>query len=136
MSVQVVVLNGGSSSGKYGIARCLKAIQPTPWISLGVDDLLDTLPPSLTDVDAGVTFGQQGQLTLGQGFRELEAAWLTGIAAMARADARIIVDDVFLGGATSQERVRQHLDGLEVLWVGVAATPPSRPAASWLVAAG
>ncbi len=123
MSVQVVVLNGGSSSGKARITRCLKAIQPTPWISLGVDDLLDTLPPSLTDVDAGVTFGQQGQLTLEQGFRELEEAGLTGIAAMARAGARIFVGRVFLGGVTSQERVRQHLEGLEVLWVGARCDP-------------
>jgi len=71
----------------------------------------------------GVTFGQQGQVTLGQGFRELEVAWLTGIAAMARAGARIFVGHVFLGDATSQERARQHLGGLEVLWVGVRCDP-------------
>jgi chloramphenicol 3-O phosphotransferase len=29
---QVIVLNGGSSSGKTGIARCLQAILPRPWI--------------------------------------------------------------------------------------------------------
>jgi chloramphenicol 3-O phosphotransferase len=40
---------GGSSSGKTGIARCLQAILPRPWISLGVDDLLDSAPPCLTD---------------------------------------------------------------------------------------
>jgi chloramphenicol 3-O phosphotransferase len=45
MSTRIIVLNGGSSSGKSGIIRCLKAILPTQWISLGVDDLLDTLPP-------------------------------------------------------------------------------------------
>lgn len=61
---------------------------------------------------------------------------LTGIAAMARTGARIFVGHVFLGGATSQERVRQHLEGLEMLWLVCAAIPPSRPAASWLVAAG
>jgi chloramphenicol 3-O phosphotransferase len=59
MSTRIIVLNGGSSSGKSGITRCLKAILPTPWISLGVDDLLDTLPPSLMDTCVGVAFGQQ-----------------------------------------------------------------------------
>jgi chloramphenicol 3-O phosphotransferase len=44
---QVIVLNGGSSSGKTGIARCLQAVLPQPWIRLGVDDLVDALPPSL-----------------------------------------------------------------------------------------
>ena len=42
-----------------------------------------------------------------------------GIAAMARAGARIVVEDVFLGGAASQEPWRRALAGLDVLWVGV-----------------
>jgi chloramphenicol 3-O phosphotransferase len=44
---------------------------------------------------------------------------MAGIAAMARAGARVILDDVFLGGGESQARMRAHLDGLAVLWVGV-----------------
>ena len=88
-----------------------------------MDDLIDALPPSLTDSGSGVAFGQQGEVEIGEGFREMEAAWLTGIAAMVRAGARVIVDDVFLGGAASQEHVRTHLEGLEVLWVGVRCAP-------------
>ncbi len=42
---------------------------------------------------------------------------------MAKAGARIIIDDVFLSGAASQERTRTHLAGLEVLWVGVRCDP-------------
>ena len=121
MTIQVIVLNGGSSSGKTGIARCLQAILPRPWLSLSVDDFVDALPPSLVDSGsgAGIAFGPQGEVVVGEGFRELEAAWMAGIAAMARAGARVIVDDVFLGGAASQERTRAQLEGLEVLWVGV-----------------
>jgi len=119
VATQVIVLNGGSSSGKTGISRCLKAILPTPWIGLSVDDLVDALPPSVLADSSGITFGEEGEVAVGAGFRELEAAWMTGIAAMARAGARIILDDVFLGGAASQERVRAQLEGLEVLWVGV-----------------
>lgn len=123
MTTQVIVLNGGSSSGKSGITRCLKHILPQPWINLGVDDLIDRLPPSLVDSGAGVNFGQHGEVNLGDGFREIEQAWMAGVAAMARAGARIIVDDVFLGGAASQERTRADLAGLEVLWVGVHCDP-------------
>ncbi|MFJ4763650.1 chloramphenicol phosphotransferase CPT [Streptomyces diastaticus] len=119
MSTQVIVLNGGSSSGKTGITRCLKAILPHPWINLGVDDLIDRLPPSLVEAGSGVEFGQQGEVHLGDGFREMEEAWTKGVAAMARAGARIIIDDVFLRGAASQDRLRAQLEGLEVLWVGV-----------------
>jgi len=117
------VLNGGSSSGKSGIVRCLKHILPQPWINLGVDDLIDRLPPSMVDSGSGVNFGQQGEVNLGDGFREIESAWMVGLAAMARAGARVIIDDVFLSGAASQERTRAQLEGLEVLWVGVHCAP-------------
>jgi chloramphenicol 3-O phosphotransferase len=119
----VIVLNGGSSSGKTGIARCLKAVLPLPWISLGVDDLVAALPPGLLDSGSGIAFGEQGEVEVGAGFREIEAAWMAGVAAMARAGARIVFDDVCLSGAASQERVRAQLAGLEVLWVGVRCAP-------------
>ena len=41
-------------------------------------------------------------------------------------------DDVFLSGAASQQRLRAHLDGVSVLWVGVrcdAATAAGREVA-------
>jgi chloramphenicol 3-O phosphotransferase len=113
MATQVIVLNGGSSSGKSGIVRCLKHLLPEPWISLGIDDLIERLPP------ATVTFGPQGEVILGDGFDELQHAWRVGVAAMARAGARIIIDEVLLGGGASQEQARRYLDGLTVLWVGV-----------------
>jgi chloramphenicol 3-O phosphotransferase len=123
VTTQVIVLNGSSSSGKTGIARCLQAILPQPWLRLGVDDLLDALPPSLMGSDSGITIGPAGDVTPGEGFREIEIAWTTGVAAMVRAGAHVIIDDVFLGGAASQERLRARLDGLDVLWVGVRCDP-------------
>ncbi|WNV85870.1 chloramphenicol phosphotransferase CPT [Umezawaea sp. Da 62-37] len=123
MTTQVIVLNGGSSSGKSGIARCLQAVLPDPWIRLGVDDLVDRLPPSLVDSAGGVEFGGRGEVVVGGGFRAIENAWMAGVAAMAKAGARVVVDDVFLGGAASQARTRAHLEGLDVLWVGVHCAP-------------
>ena len=123
VTTQVIVLNGGSSSGKTGITRCLQAILPQPWLRMGIDDLVDALPPSLLDSGAGIAFGEHGEVTPGPAFGAMEAAWMTGIAAMARAGARIVIDDVFLGGGASQQRVRGFLDGLEILWVGVHCDP-------------
>lgn len=119
VTTQVIVLNGSSSSGKTTIARCLKAILPSPWMSLSIDDLLSALPPSLMNSDAGVAFSEHGEVTIGDGFREIASAWMAGIGAMAGAGARIIYDDVFLSGAESQARLRAQLNGLSVLWVGV-----------------
>lgn len=70
-----------------------------------------------------VRFGQQGEVILGTGFGDIQRAWMVGIAAMARAGALIIIDDVFLGGAASQENARGHLAGLKVLWAGVHCAP-------------
>jgi chloramphenicol 3-O phosphotransferase len=62
MTAQVIVLNGGSSSGKTGIARCLQAILPQPWLRLSIDDLVDALPPS----GGGIEFGPSGEVTVGE----------------------------------------------------------------------
>ncbi len=115
----MIILNGGSSSGKTGIVRCLQAVLPEPWLAFGVDSFVDALPARLQASDAGLDIAADGTVNVGAEFRALEAAWTEGIVAMARAGARIVVDDVFLGGAASQQRWRKALGGLGVLWVGV-----------------
>jgi chloramphenicol 3-O phosphotransferase len=115
----VIVLNGGSSSGKSGIARCLQAVLPDPWLVFGVDTLIQAMPVSVQASAPGIEFAADGAVIIGPEFRTLEAAWIDGIVAMAHAGARIIVDEVFLGGAASQQRWRKPLDSLPVLWVGV-----------------
>jgi chloramphenicol 3-O phosphotransferase len=116
---QVIVLNGGSSSGKSGIVRCLQAILPDPWLAFGVDTFVDAMPSSLEGSEGGIVFASDGGITVGPQFTALETAWTAGVAAMARAGARVIIDEVFLGGAAGQQRWQQVLDGLDVLWVGV-----------------
>ncbi|MEV6742265.1 chloramphenicol phosphotransferase CPT [Streptomyces sp. NPDC051104] len=119
MTTQVIVLNGGSSSGKSGIVRCLQAILPDPWLAAAVDSLIEAMPASMQASEAGIDIASDGGVNIGSAFRELEAAWMEGVAAMARAGARVIVDDVFLGGAASQQRWQKALSGLDALWVGV-----------------
>src|SRR5215472_16545426 len=119
VTTQVIVLNGGSSSGKSGIARCLQAVLPDPWLAFGTDTLIQAMPMSLQTSAAGIEVAQDGGVIVGPEFRTLEAAWIAGIAAMAHAGARIIVDEVFLGAAASQQRWKNALGALSVLWVGV-----------------
>ena len=119
MTIQIIFLNGGSSSGKSGIARCLQAVLPDPWLAFGVDGLIEAMPASIQASAAGIEFAPDGGITVGPGFRVLEAAWMAGIAATARAGARIILDDALLSGSAGQQRWQQALSGLAVLWVGV-----------------
>ena len=118
MPTQVIVLNGGSSAGKSGIVRCLQAILPQPWLATGVDRLIEAMPVSLRSPES-LDFAADGTVIIGPEFDRLQDAWMAGVAATAGAGARVIVDDVFLGGAGSQQRWRAVLDGLEVVWAGV-----------------
>ncbi|MBD0669893.1 chloramphenicol phosphotransferase CPT [Streptomyces sp. CBMA156] len=121
----MIVLNGGSSSGKSSIAGRLQELLPEPWLHLGTDTMVDALPPSLRSGGEGIGGLEDGDGTVRVGpvFATLDAAWTVGVAAMARAGARIVVDEVFLGGTTSQARWRAALEGLDVLWVGVRCDP-------------
>jgi chloramphenicol 3-O phosphotransferase len=119
VTTQLIVLNGGSSSGKSGIARCLQAILPDPWLAVGDDMLIQAMPAAMQVSEAGIEFTADGQVNVGPGFRRLEAAWMDGVAAMTRAGARVILDAIFLGGAVSQQRWQKALAGLDVLWVAV-----------------
>ncbi|MEU0112291.1 chloramphenicol phosphotransferase CPT [Streptomyces bobili] len=115
----MILLNGGSSSGKTGIVRCLQAVLPDPWLAFGVDSFVDALPAKLQASGAGLEVAADGRVSVGADFRALEEAWTEGIVAMARAGARIVVDDVLLGGAASQQRWQKALGDVAVLWVGV-----------------
>ncbi|MFE9861134.1 chloramphenicol phosphotransferase CPT [Streptomyces sp. NPDC005780] len=119
MTTQMIILNGGSSSGKSGIVRCLQDVLPVPWLAFGCDSFVDAMPARMQTSDEGITFSADGAVYVGEEFRALEAAWMSGVVAMVRAGARVVIDDVFLGGAASQQRWQRALDGLPVLWVGV-----------------
>ena len=60
-----------------------------------------------------------GLVAVDDRFRQLEHAWYQGLAAIARDDVGVIIDEVFLGGRESQDRLRSALSGLRVVWVGV-----------------
>ena len=120
----MIVLNGASSSGKTSIARALQEVLlPEAWLTFGVDSLIEAMPPSLGDEGEGLDLHSDGSIAVGAGFQRLQDVWLEGLAAMVRAGARIVFDEVFLGGAESQARRRAVFAGIDVLWVGVHCSP-------------
>lgn len=95
----VIFLHGGSSSGKTGIARCLQALLPRPWLRTGVDVLLDTIPARLQGAEDGIRFRPDGGIEVGAAFRQLRHAWRAGVVATVCAGAPMIIDEVFCEAA-------------------------------------
>jgi chloramphenicol 3-O phosphotransferase len=129
-ATEMIVLNGGSGSGKTSLARRLRDLLDRPWVTLGVDNLIDALAPSLVG-DAPprpgraplLWFGADGTVVVDAAWRPVESAWYEGVASMARAGLGVIVDEVLLDGRVGQQRLAAALDGLDVLWVGVHCDP-------------
>jgi chloramphenicol 3-O phosphotransferase len=126
----IIVLNGGSSSGKSSLARSLQDLLAGPWVALGVDDLLGALAPSLVG-DAPplsgrpplLSYGADGTVHVEAGWRAVEAAWYAGVVAMAKAGLGVILDEVLLDGGDGQRRLASVMEDLSVLWVGVRCDP-------------
>jgi len=123
MPTQVIILNGGSSSGKSSIARALQSVLDRPWLTFGADTLVEALPERLRSGGDGLVIGPDGEVTPGEDFRRLDEAWARGMAGCARAGAHLVIDEIFLGGPASQQRWRDALAGMDVLWVGVRCAP-------------
>ena len=119
VDTEVIVLNGASSSGKTSIARCLQGLVRTPWLLLGIDDLIRAVPDQGIEDGTLLHIGRDGLVEVGPGWRSLEASWYAGIATIATCGTGVIVDEVFLDGGRGQERLRSALRGRRVLWVGV-----------------
>ncbi len=120
---QVIVLNGGSSSGKSSIARALQDVLPQVWLTFGTDTLAEALPGRGDDPRSGLVLEPDGTVTAKPEFRAIEEIWYRGLAVMAGRGARLILDEVFLAGGAGQQRYRGLLGGLDVLWAGVHCDP-------------
>ena len=119
MTTRVIVLNGVSSAGKSTLARALQDALPDQWLTFGIDTLITAMPWRLTGDPQGLLLEPDGRVISGPTFLAMEAQWREAIAAMVRAGARVILDEVMLGGAEEQARWREVLADLEVLWVAV-----------------
>src|SRR5215472_1919334 len=91
---QVIVLNGGSSSGKSSIARALQDVLPGIWLTFGTDVLAEALPGRGEDPRSGLVLEPDGTVTVKPEFRAVEEIWYQGLAVMASRGAFLILDEV------------------------------------------
>src|SRR5690606_37269056 len=90
---QVIVLNGGSSSGKSSIARALQELLPGIWLTFGVDTLIEALPGRGDSMKSGISYHPGGAVTVTEEYTQLEDAWYSALQALSKAGANIILDE-------------------------------------------
>ena len=118
----MIVLNGGSSSGKTALARKLQIALGDSWLVVGIDLFMWTLPSRLFADPDGITV-TDGVITRGDEYLRLYAAFQRATAALAQNGADVVVDDVFLDGAADQQLWTAGLGALDVCWIGVRCAP-------------
>lgn len=119
---QVILLNGGSSSGKSSLTRALQQRLPGTWLRFSVDVLVDALPPSLLSKD-GLDLTDDGAVHVSEAFTRIEERWMAGLARMAELGTSLLIEDGFVSGPAAQQRWRLALAGVSVGWVGVRCDP-------------
>ncbi len=119
---QVLVFNGGSSSGKSTLTRSLQDVLDGYWLRLGVDTLVDAAPGRLLQA-GGLDLADDGSVGVGADFIEVERQWMAGLAAMATAGAHLLIEDNFVSGPAVQQRWVEALRDVAVGWVGVRCAP-------------
>lgn len=66
----VIILNGGSSSGKTTIAKCLQdSLLPMSYLRFSIDDLVEAMPDAMLQVESGITFDDDESVNPGAEFR-------------------------------------------------------------------
>ena len=128
---RVLVLNGGSSSGKSTLTRALQQVLPGVWLRLSVDTLVDASPPSLLSSE-GLDLAEDGSVHVAAAFTTVEGYWMAGLARMAEVGAQVLIEDGFVSGPAAQQRWREALGAVPTGWIGVrcdAATAAAREAA-------
>jgi chloramphenicol 3-O phosphotransferase len=119
---RILFLNGGSSAGKTTLGRGLQSTLSDPWLLLGIDLLIRTLPPELINDPVGLSVSE-GVITRGEIFMSLYSGYQVAVAALARSAVNVLLDDLTLDGADDQQRWNDALDGLNVIWVAVRCSP-------------
>lgn len=132
-SVQIIYLNGPSSSGKTTLAKALQHAFNEPFLHIGIDKIIGWMPEKVNDWTGGeAPLGyswKKSQDEDGNPIQELQAGpyaqrigktFREVVLALAKMGHQIIIDDVSFG-KNQVDEWRESLKHFQVLWVGVNA---------------
>lgn len=131
--VQIIYLNGPSSSGKTTLAKALQHAFEEPFLHIGIDKIIGWMPEKINDWAGGeAPLGYSWKKSIdasGNPIQELQAGpyaqkigktFQEVVLALAKMAHRIVIDDVSFGKQQLDEW-KKTLEDFQVLWVGVNA---------------
>jgi len=124
MPGRVVLLHGTSSSGKTTVARAIQRLSDEPWVRLGIDAVWNAIDERWMEhgprAAEGFAWMEDATIVPGPVGQRLAAGMRAAVAALARADNDVLVDDVFIDPGWL-DAWRHELGGVEWLLVRVEA---------------
>lgn len=118
----LLALNGGSSAGKTTLARKLQSSLEGPWLLLGIDLLMWTLPAEMVGDEGGIQI-IDGEIERGADFMTLYGGFQRAVASLVSGGIDVILDEVLLHGMEDQRRWDEALGDLPTCWVAVRCDP-------------
>lgn len=122
---RVIVLNGTSSSGKTTLLKAIQERSASPWLDLGLDRFLTTLPTRYLSTHWPEVFtyrydatGEIEHIQTAPVGDHLATAMHRAIEAVARGGADVVAEHVLLSSAWAADLV-ERLTDLPTLYVGV-----------------
>lgn len=129
--MDVIILNGASSSGKSSIARELQSILPRNYLHIGIDTFISMMPEKSNSLDCsnkiadGFYFQQEvlegktvQRIQSGSYGREVNHAYHSTVKYLVDLGLAVIVDDV-MNGSGEQKLWNLALGSTNTLFVGV-----------------
>jgi len=134
--VQIIYLNGPSSSGKTTLAKALQDVFEEPFLHVGIDKIIGWMPEKVNDwtgKEASIGFSWKKsedvsgnpiqELQIGPYARKIAKTFQEVVVTLAKMGHHLIIDDVSFGKKQVDEW-RELLKDFAVLWVGVNAPLP------------
>ncbi len=136
MHLQIIYLNGPSSSGKTTLAKALQEALDEPFLRIGIDSIIAWMPEKINDWTGGeapLGFSwKEGVDAQGNPIQELQTGpYAEKIAKihqevvllLAKMGHHLIIDDVSFGKQQVDEW-KELLKDFAVLWIGINAPLP------------
>nr|AIA18194.1 Chloramphenicol phosphotransferase-like protein [uncultured bacterium] len=131
MNIQIIYLNGPTSSGKSTLAKALQEALDSPFLHIGIDKIIGMMPDKVNNwVGCSAPLGfswkeskdNDGnliqELQMGPFAKQISDTYREVVALLVKLGHYVIIDDVSFG-SEEMARWRKLLQNYRVLYVGV-----------------